>query len=259
MDHSEAREVELISGGVTLKGELVIPGEGAPLVVLCHGIPLSRPDPADSGYTALARRLAEDGYATLFVNFRGTGGSSGDFYMGGWYDDLVEVMRFAAARRAGGFPATFMAGFSAGGALAIRYAAENGGVDGVASFAAPSRLTGVFPRSQCEPFLEAARDVGIIKDPDFPSTPDWFYDDVERHDAIGSVPHLSPIPLLLVHGDSDDTVPVEQGHELYEAAGEPKELVLLEGGMHRLRHDPRSVEALLGWLARLRGISAGRA
>jgi uncharacterized protein len=168
--------------------------------------------------------------------------------MGGWYDDLVEVMTFAKSGLERRFEGLYMAGFSAGGALAIRYAAEHGGVNGVAAFAAPARLTEVFPRTYCLSFLEVARDVGIIRDLHFPPTPDWFYDDLEAHDAIEFVARVSPVPLLLVHGDQDDTVPVEQGRMLFEAAGEPKELVILPGGLHRLRRDPRSLEELLRWL-----------
>jgi fermentation-respiration switch protein FrsA (DUF1100 family) len=250
MGEIETREIELTSGEVILNGELFGPAGGVPLVVMCHGIPLSHPDPTDPGYAGLARTLGEQGYATLFVNFRGTGQSSGNFCMGGWYDDLGAVMDYARCTLADNYEGLYIAGFSGGGALAIRYAAEVGGVDGVAGFAAPARLTEVFPRTHCMTFLEAAREIGIIKDLHFPPTPDWFYDDIERHDAIDFVSRVSPIPLLIVHGEEDETVPVEQGKALFEAAGEPKELCLLSGGIHRLRHDPRALDCFLEWLSR---------
>lgn len=251
MSALETRKLELTSGEVVLRGELIQPGGEVPLVVLCHGIPLSLPDPADPGYPAFARQLAEEGYASLFVNLRGTGDSSGNFCMGGWYEDLTNVMEYALWALVDEFAGLVVAGFSAGGALAIRYAGEHGGIDGLAAFAAPSRLTEVFPRTHCLSFLEAAREVGIIKDLQFPPTPDWFYDDVERHEAIDFVSDVSPIPLLIVHGDRDETVPVTQARELYAAASEPKELCILPGGAHRLRQDPRSLETLVDWLKRL--------
>jgi uncharacterized protein len=252
MGEVQARDIELTSGEVILQGVLVGPDGGVPLVVMCHGIPLSRPDPADPGYVGLAGSLAEHGYATLFVNFRGTGLSSGNFCMGGWYEDLSTVVEFARGTLGEKFEGLYVAGFSGGGALAIRYAAQVGGIDGLAAFAAPARLTEVFPRTHCVAFLEAAREIGIIKDLHFPPTPDWFYDDVERHDAIEFVAEVSPIPLLIVHGDSDETVPVEQGKALFETAQEPKELCILPGGLHRLRHDPRALDCLLDWLGRQR-------
>ncbi len=39
-------------------------------------------------------------------------------------------------------------------------------------------------------------------------------------------------PLLVMHGDRDEIVPVEQGKALYEAAPEPKRLHLFPGAGH---------------------------
>ena len=247
-------KIELESGSLTLTGELAVPDGPTPvLVVLCHGIPLSLPDPADGGYLELTRRICEKGNAVLFVNFRGTGDSGGNFHLGGWRSDLEAVMRFVASELGERFPLVSLAGFSAGGALAIRYAAEHGGVRGVATFAAPADLSKIFPEEHLFTFLELARDVGIIKDTGFPPTPDWFYREIEELRPVEYVSRVSPIPLLLVHGEEDELVPVADAGRLFEAAGEPKELLLLPGGMHRLRQDPRSLECLLGWLAGLTG------
>ncbi|MDH4445912.1 MAG: alpha/beta fold hydrolase [Akkermansiaceae bacterium] len=53
------------------------------------------------------------------------------------------------------------------------------------------------------------------------------------------VKKLAPVPLLVVHGSSDEVVPVSQGHQLFEAAGEPKTLFEVKGGRHgtALSHD----------------------
>lgn len=248
----ETVDVEIECEGLGLRGVLYETPGPTSLVVMCHGIPLSVPDPSDPGYPGLARRLAASGCSTLFVNLRGTGDSEGDFYMGGWYADLKEVVRYAREGLAGRFDGLYIGGFSAGGALSIIYAAEHGGVDGVAAFAAPARLTEVFPRDYCMSFIEGARETGIIKELHFPPTPDWLYDDIEKYDAIDFVSGVSPIPLLIVHGDDDETVPVEQGMALFAAAGEPKEQCLLPGGKHRLRQDPRTLDCFLEWLGRLR-------
>lgn len=240
-------DVSIASGSHTLRGDLHYAAQDAPLVVLCHGIPLTRPDPSDPGYVLLAQQLAEAGYAALFVNFRGCGESTGDFHLNGWYEDLTSVAGYAKTL---GRPGLYIAGFSAGGTLAIRYASEHGGLDGVAAFASPARFSEVFPRENVMTLIEAARDIGIIKTTDFPPTPDWFYDQVEENAAIDFVAGVSPVPLLVVHGEEDELVPFAQGRTLFEAAGEPKEFVPLPGGEHRLRHDPRSMDVLLDWLAR---------
>jgi alpha-beta hydrolase superfamily lysophospholipase len=44
---------------------------------------------------------------------------------------------------------------------------------------------------------------------------------------------------------------VEHAHRLYEKAGTPKKLVVIEGAGHRLRRDEKAVGAVLDWLKSL--------
>ena len=46
------------------------------------------------------------------------------------------------------------------------------------------------------------------------------------------VKKLSPVPLLVVHGLHDEVVPVTQGRQLYEAAGQPKTFFEVKTGRH---------------------------
>jgi pimeloyl-ACP methyl ester carboxylesterase len=43
---------------------------------------------------------------------------------------------------------------------------------------------------------------------------------------------ISPVPFLVVHGDSDPFLPVEHAEQLYDAAGEPRELWIEPGFGH---------------------------
>ena len=49
---------------------------------------------------------------------------------------------------------------------------------------------------------------------------------------IDVVARISPRPLLFIHGMNDSLIPVEHTLRLYEAAGEPKELWLVDGARH---------------------------
>jgi putative redox protein len=54
-----------------------------------------------------------------------------------------------------------------------------------------------------------------------------------------------------MHGSDDDLVPVFDARVLVDAHGDA-ELRIIGGAGHRLRHDPRAIAVLLGWLDRCR-------
>ena len=43
---------------------------------------------------------------------------------------------------------------------------------------------------------------------------------------------VSPIPLLIIHGDNDKIVPLSHGETLFSAAGQPKEMWVVQNGGH---------------------------
>ncbi|MDR2031151.1 MAG: alpha/beta hydrolase [Azoarcus sp.] len=63
----------------------------------------------------------------------------------------------------------------------------------------------------------------------YPSTDMGVADDYSANLFIG---RLAPVPLLLLHGDRDETIPPTHSQRLFEAAGEPKELVIAPGAGH---------------------------
>lgn len=54
----------------------------------------------------------------------------------------------------------------------------------------------------------------------------------EDHAVQSRLARLSPIPLIVVHGEDDDIVPVEFGRAVYAAAGEPRRLLIIPGAGH---------------------------
>ncbi|MEV6772939.1 alpha/beta hydrolase [Nocardia sp. NPDC051030] len=52
--------------------------------------------------------------------------------------------------------------------------------------------------------------------------------------AYPSLKRISTLrcPVLIMHGDMDELLPVRMGRELYEAAPEPKRLIIYPGGLH---------------------------
>lgn len=52
-----------------------------------------------------------------------------------------------------------------------------------------------------------------------------------KYDSLSKIGRVQA-PLLVIHGDMDEIVPMEQGMRLYEAAGDPKELYIIPGAGH---------------------------
>ena len=52
-----------------------------------------------------------------------------------------------------------------------------------------------------------------------------------HYDSISRIQQLD-VPVLVLHGDQDETVPINQGRKLYRAANQPKRFQVLEGAAH---------------------------
>ena len=61
------------------------------------------------------------------------------------------------------------------------------------------------------------------------------------------------LPLLVMHGSADEEVPLMDARALADAAEAAAELRVVPQAGHGLRHDPRAVASLLGWLERRAG------
>ncbi len=59
----------------------------------------------------------------------------------------------------------------------------------------------------------------------------------------------------MLHGSDDESVPVFDARVLADAHGDA-DLRVIDGAGHQLRHDPRAVAVLLGWLDRQRNLAS---
>lgn len=242
------------SGNVELAAHLAVPtgnaGRFRPAVVLCHGFPAGAGGAATSAQTfpELADRIAADlDFVALTFNFRGCGRSGGDFSLSGWMADLAGAIDHVTAQP--GVRDVWLAGADSGGSLAVCHAGHDRRVRGVATLGAPVDFEDWAgnPRR----FLDHARSIGAVKSARFPPAVDAWAREFRELRPLDGVRALAPRPLLVIHGLQDDVVPSLDGRVLADAHG-AAELRLLSGAGHRLRHDPRAVAVLLGWLDRQR-------
>ncbi len=242
---------EIISDGLRLDAYFARPPGLArvPGLILLTGFPRGVGGAATVGntYRSLVDRIVrETGSATVTFNFRGTGTSEGDFSIEGWLADVRAAVDTMLERP--DVSRVRLCGFRLGGTLAVMSAASDDRVEGLATFAAPASLRSWVRDPDW--FLEYARGTGVLRTEGFPSDPHAWTRAIAALDPVAAAKRIAPRPWLLVHGSADDVVPVEDARRLAAAAGDEIELRIVQNGPHRLRHDPRAIALLLGWLDR---------
>jgi uncharacterized protein len=211
-------ELQLDSDGVRLRATLATPATAGQTrgLVLCHAPLAAGASASDSSYDDLANSLAAaTGWTVLTFDFRPA--SAGAPALTAWLNDLrVAVAHIRGLESVAG---VWIAGFSVAGALALCLAGEDETIRGVATFGAPAEFD------------------------------DWVVDAGTTR-PLQSISKIPPRQVLLVHGDADEIVNLADARALADAAGGEVELRMLTGGGHGLRHDPRAIAVLEGWLDR---------
>lgn len=224
-----------------------------PAVILCHGFPTNPLDARQSAGTfpELVERIAHElGWLAMTFTFRGCGTSEGDFSLQGWVDDLRSAIDHLIEETSPS--GIWIIGSSTGASLALWVAADDERVRGVAALAPRADFDDW--AAQPRKFLEHAREIGAIRTAGFPKHMDEWSRELRRFRPLDAAARFSPRPLLILHGDEDDRVPEADSRQVASAHGHA-DLRMIAGGGHRLRHDPRGVAILLGWLDRQRNES----
>ena len=246
------KKVALEVDGLNIVGQLYLPGEGVqtpyPTVCVCHGIPAERRHPVDRGYRLLAERICRQGFAVFIFNFRGTGDSGGNLDILGWTRDLKAVVDYLCTLPEVDRTRLSLLGFSGGVAVSIYVAAPDRRVSSVAACACPAEFTFFTKGNEPQSLIDHFRSIGAIRDKDFPHSAEEWFNGFRLVSPIKYVAGIAPRPLLLVHGSKDELVDVSHAHRLYDKAGEPKQLVIVNGARHKLRQNNRAMTIVIDWL-----------
>jgi dipeptidyl aminopeptidase/acylaminoacyl peptidase len=245
--------VSLEVEGIAIAGQLYLPGGKAPYpaVCACHGIPAGIPDPADRGYALLAEQIAPHGLAVFIFNFRGAGASGGNLDMPGWTRDLKAVVDYLYDLPQLDSSRLCLLGFSAGAAVSVHLVAQDKRVSAVVACACPAEFDLFSQNDDPRPLIDRYREIGAIRDDDFPPSPQEWLRGFEIVKPIDYIDKISPRPLLLVHGSQDEVVDVSHARRLYAKAGQPKQLAIIEGASHRLRHSEQAMAVVIDWIKAL--------
>jgi dipeptidyl aminopeptidase/acylaminoacyl peptidase len=223
-------QVEFPSGdGLTLRGWFFRSEQpGAPAVVYA---PATARDQRSG--LSLVPALHAAGYHVLLFSYRGHGLSDGNRW-GFTYGDAesrdldaaVRYLRHAGLRRIG------VIGYSAGAASGIISAARNPAIRAVVAVAPFTCIDDIWrtnrPAIMPQPLLDLTLWLAELRK-------GFRRGDVCPVEAIG---RIAPRPLLAIHGTDDQRITQEQARRLFDAAGEPKSLWLVEDATHLSVRDP---------------------
>jgi len=203
-----------------------IPSRNRATIILCHGLGDNR-----VGMLPRAVLLAEHGYGSLLFDFRAHGESEGEMVTYGYAEteDVLAAVDYLLARPDVDPERIGILGGSLGAATAIRAAAHSSHLKAVV-------VESAFTSLENEVACSFKAISGL---PAFPFAPftiafaQWQTGlRISQVKPIDDIPSIAPRPVFIIHGTDDELIPAEQGLQLYEATGEPKELWMVKGMAH---------------------------
>lgn len=268
----ETRQISFFADGRPLEGTLVLPPKAAssPVVVLCHGF--GSYDDDLGAFPRMAERLAQAGLASLRYSFSGSDPypDRGTIRPAShWVGDcLAAVLRVRQEERIDGRRIGLL-GISVGGGVVIQAAALCRHVRAVVALAPVAdgkawlRHRWLTTRSEAawnefvaqveadQQSVVAGRASRWVPHFDVQAMPDetQWRSVLERFPrllaeltltSVGDTFRFKPLfyahavtqPLRIVHGDADESVPLEQSRLLYDRAQGIKDLCVLAGAPH---------------------------
>ncbi|PIY95684.1 MAG: hypothetical protein COY66_06165 [Candidatus Kerfeldbacteria bacterium CG_4_10_14_0_8_um_filter_42_10] len=210
--------------GLNLKGWFV-PSKTSPAgtIIVLHGYP------AEKGDVLTWALFLHDRYNLLFFDFRYFGESEGSYTTIGWKEqkDLQAAVSYLKTRSDVDPQKIGVMGFSLGGAVAIMGA---GNIPEVKAVVADS------PYATLDDLADMLfRRFSILKKPLIWSAKQWsklfLKFDFSQVSPLAAARN-SATPLLLIHGDQDRQIPLEQSKKIFEAAKGPVELWQVNGADH---------------------------
>jgi dipeptidyl aminopeptidase/acylaminoacyl peptidase len=172
------------------------------------------------GYISRLQAFRQLGFSTLVIDYRGFGGSKGNFPSEKQlYADSEIAWNYLTKNRRVPPNQIVIYGDSLGGAIALDLAIKH------------PEAKAVIMRSTFTSMAET------IKQQDFY----WLFPIdlllTEKFDSLSKIRNLK-IPILLIHGTGDTVVPSYMSQKLYDTAPEPKQLLLVPSKDHNSIYQP---------------------
>jgi hypothetical protein len=166
--------------------------------------------------------LSLEGYDLFAFDYRGFGKSEGSPTMEGVHLDAKAALEMVLGLPGMEKERIFILGQSLGGAIAVYTVATSPYKSRIKALTIDSALSG---------YRNISREKLAQSAITWPLQPlSLLFDD--RYSPMRWIKEVAPVPVLIIHGDKDRTVPVNHGLLLYEQASNPKEFWLAKNAGH---------------------------
>ncbi|MBN2076253.1 MAG: alpha/beta fold hydrolase [Dehalococcoidales bacterium] len=204
-----------IDGEIILRGWFLTSNNSDRVILMVHGNGANRDDPT-IGTLDIAAGLVNHGYNVLMFDLRGCGESAGDMVSGGYHEkkDVLGAVEYVRKR---GFDNIGVMGFSLGAVSSLLAAAETEDIDAVVADSSYADLNDIMKPE----FSKRTHAPQVLLNPILLMIKVMFGVDFNAIKPIDCVREITPRPVFFIHGEEDDTIPVEHADRLYQAAENP--------------------------------------
>lgn len=220
--------------GKRIAASIHVPDETpAPGIVMCHGFTGQRME-AHFLFVKAARELCAAGFNVLRFDFRGSGESDGrfrDMTASREIEDALQALQVMRTEPTVDADRVGLIGLSLGGLVAACTAARDGDVRALVLWSAVADM-GEIVRGRWDMPKEPGADGREYYEHGPHEIGAEFLRDAMRVKPVDEIAGYAG-PVLVVHGDADQSVPIEHAHRYMEAIpSDDAQLLVIEGADH---------------------------
>ncbi len=214
-----------------------------PTVILVHGFGAAKEGMFDN----IAKNLSEVGILVFRFDFSGCGESEGDYSetsLSKLKSDLSKILEFVKSQPKIDTQKIGILGQSFGTATTITLEPKVKCLIMMGSSSHPKEILIKLFGDGYNPDGISTRinSNGVII-----KVKPQFWKDFENHKLLESIKMIH-CPILFIHGEKDDKVPISEMEVYFENANEPKEKIIIEGDDHGLRpHRDKMYRIVVDW------------
>jgi len=167
--------------------------------------------------------LPQEGFNVFLYDYRGYGKSEGELGVDTAISDVSNVLAHISKRDDVDSSKLIIFGQSLGAAIAA---------NAVAKYQTENNISALILESGFSDFRKIAREK--LNE----SWLTWAFQwplsltITNNYSPENALSHISGIPILIIHGNADEVIPLKHGRLLYESASEPKDLWIIPDGKH---------------------------